>query len=153
MSNQWYYMLGGKQCGPIALDELKKLIDAGHLRATDEVWREGTPDWTTVARVATLNPIETRIQNAPLRMADDLARLNRAAPRMSCRDVARLSALPGHVLGFLIGINSVAAGFPTHDTIKVGLIAAAIGGLAMALLGAIICALSRQVASNADVAR
>ena len=43
MSDNWYYMLGGKETGPVTLGELQFLIASGTLKPTDEVRRQGTP--------------------------------------------------------------------------------------------------------------
>lgn len=41
----WYLGRDGQQFGPLSDPELKKLVELGHLRPTDLVWREGFPDW------------------------------------------------------------------------------------------------------------
>ena len=42
---QWFIAREGKQHGPISDVEMKKLVELGHLRQTDLVWRHGFPDW------------------------------------------------------------------------------------------------------------
>jgi hypothetical protein len=42
---QWFIARDGKQHGPISDVEMKKLVELGHLRPTDLVWRHGFPDW------------------------------------------------------------------------------------------------------------
>ena len=41
----WYYAKNDQQQGPVSDDEMKALIAAGTVTATDEVWREGLADW------------------------------------------------------------------------------------------------------------
>jgi hypothetical protein len=42
---QWYLARDGRQIGPVSEAELAKLIELGHLRPTDLLWRDGFPDW------------------------------------------------------------------------------------------------------------
>lgn len=42
---QWFIARDGKQHGPISDVEMKKLVEMGHLRPNDLVWRLGFPDW------------------------------------------------------------------------------------------------------------
>jgi hypothetical protein len=51
MQDQWYYLCGGKQAGPVSTDGLRQMVGAGQLGDADEVWRVGTPDWLPVRRV------------------------------------------------------------------------------------------------------
>lgn len=45
-SNQeWYLARDGEQFGPISDAEMAKLVELGHLKPTDLLWREGFPDW------------------------------------------------------------------------------------------------------------
>lgn len=41
----WYLARDGKQHGPLSDLEMMKLVELGHLRATDLVWRPGFNDW------------------------------------------------------------------------------------------------------------
>lgn len=41
----WYLARDGKQHGPLSDLEMTKLVELGHLRATDLVWRPGFSDW------------------------------------------------------------------------------------------------------------
>lgn len=51
MSQQWYYVLGGKEHGPVAAAELRRLATAGKLAPTDMVRREDMEKWLTAAQV------------------------------------------------------------------------------------------------------
>ncbi|HJZ93541.1 MAG TPA: GYF domain-containing protein [Gemmataceae bacterium] len=45
MSQEWYYSVNGDRQGPITAAELKKLAEAGTLKGTDLVWKDGMADW------------------------------------------------------------------------------------------------------------
>jgi len=45
VSQEWYYAVDGDRQGPVSAAELKKLADAGNLKAGDLVWKEGMADW------------------------------------------------------------------------------------------------------------
>jgi hypothetical protein len=42
---QWYLARDGEQFGPISDAEMAKLVELGHLKPTDLLWREGFLDW------------------------------------------------------------------------------------------------------------
>jgi len=42
---QWYLARDGQQFGPVSEAELRKLIELGHLRASDLVWNAAYTDW------------------------------------------------------------------------------------------------------------
>lgn len=48
---QWFIARDGKQHGPVSDFELKKIIELGHLKPGDLVWRQGFTDWRTAASV------------------------------------------------------------------------------------------------------
>jgi TM2 domain-containing membrane protein YozV len=46
VAQEWHYSVdGGERQGPISAAELKKLADAGNLKAGDLVWKEGMAEW------------------------------------------------------------------------------------------------------------
>lgn len=45
MSQEWYYSIDGDRQGPVSAADLKKLAEAGTLKATDLVWKDGMADW------------------------------------------------------------------------------------------------------------
>lgn len=47
----WYYVLNGKQVGPVAESELSRLLANGTISAATMVWREGQPDWQPLSAV------------------------------------------------------------------------------------------------------
>ncbi len=42
---EWFLARDGQQFGPLSDPELRKLVEFGHLKPTDLLWREGFPDW------------------------------------------------------------------------------------------------------------
>jgi hypothetical protein len=42
---EWYIARDGRQHGPLNDGEMQKLVELGHLRPTDLVWRAGMTDW------------------------------------------------------------------------------------------------------------
>mgnify|MGYP002620300548 CR=1 FL=1 len=48
---QWFIARDGKQHGPVSDIELKKLVELGHLKPADLVWRQGFSDWRTASSV------------------------------------------------------------------------------------------------------
>ncbi|MFO0969037.1 MAG: GYF domain-containing protein [Gemmataceae bacterium] len=53
--DQWYFALEGQQPqGPVSLDDLRRMVDAGRLTDRDVVWRSGSPEWLPVARTPEL---------------------------------------------------------------------------------------------------
>jgi GYF domain 2 len=42
---EWFLARDGQQFGPLSDAELRKLVEFGHLKPTDLLWREGFPDW------------------------------------------------------------------------------------------------------------
>ncbi len=42
---QWFIARDGKQYGPVSDGEMRKLIELGHLKAGDLVWRQGFAEW------------------------------------------------------------------------------------------------------------
>lgn len=51
MSEQWHYIRGNKQLGPVSAADLKQLASGGQLSPTDMVWNEGTPNWVPAANI------------------------------------------------------------------------------------------------------
>jgi TM2 domain-containing membrane protein YozV len=45
VTQEWYYSVDEGRQGPVAAAELKKLADAGTLKPTDLVWKDGMADW------------------------------------------------------------------------------------------------------------
>ncbi len=52
----WYLARDGKQHGPLSHVEMTKLVELGHLRPTDLVWRPGFADWRPAPTVFDMTP-------------------------------------------------------------------------------------------------
>lgn len=61
---EWYIGRDGKQYGPVTDLEFRKLIELGHLKPTDLVWREGFAEWRP-ARFLTEAPAAPRLASTP----------------------------------------------------------------------------------------
>jgi GYF domain 2 len=48
---EWFLARDGQQFGPVSDMEFRKLVELGHLKPTDLVWREGLPEWTAAAEI------------------------------------------------------------------------------------------------------
>ena len=55
MANQWFYIAGGKQYGPVGTSRLKAIADSGD-GPSDLVNKEGTNDWLQAASIKGLLP-------------------------------------------------------------------------------------------------
>jgi GYF domain 2 len=53
---EWYLAREGQQYGPLTNVEMQKLIELGHLRPTDLIWRQGFPDWRPAPVVFPVRP-------------------------------------------------------------------------------------------------
>lgn len=51
MSDQWLYTKGGKQTGPVSGTDLRRLASTGQLSPSDQVWKEGMPNWVRVETI------------------------------------------------------------------------------------------------------
>lgn len=58
----WYYAEGDRQKGPVAADELKRLVVLGRVKPTDLVWQPGMDDWVAAQSIRGLVPEELREQ-------------------------------------------------------------------------------------------
>ncbi len=52
----WYYEKNGQQNGPVSEDELKELVQAGELRESNLVWKQGMEDWKPYTEVFAQEP-------------------------------------------------------------------------------------------------
>jgi len=52
----WYIAREGKQHGPLSEMEMNKLVELGHLKPSDLVWRPGFPEWRAAGEVFTPQP-------------------------------------------------------------------------------------------------
>ncbi len=61
----WYAMLGGKQKGPFSERELRRLADAGELKARTYLWRDGMPDWKRAKDIPGLEKVIATVAAPP----------------------------------------------------------------------------------------
>jgi hypothetical protein len=52
----WFYRANDQNRGPVAESQIRALVEAGMLRPTDLVWREGMPEWVEIQSVPGLCP-------------------------------------------------------------------------------------------------
>lgn len=66
-TRSWYVMRNGKRVGPFSDGNMLRFIESGKLVATDQVWRQGLPDWIEAASVSGwfAPPERPAIQSAP----------------------------------------------------------------------------------------
>src|SRR3954469_5492848 len=50
-SQQWFYVLNGKEKGPVSAGELRRLAVGGTIGADDQVWTEGMKAWLPAHKV------------------------------------------------------------------------------------------------------
>lgn len=48
---EWFYAKDGKQLGPVAFDELKRMAGSGELRPESLIWKKGMAQWTAANAV------------------------------------------------------------------------------------------------------
>lgn len=58
----WYYTVGDEEIGPVSPAELKALVKDGTVGPNTQVWKEGTAEWTTAAKVKGLIPAKKKPQ-------------------------------------------------------------------------------------------
>jgi hypothetical protein len=56
VSQEWYFSAGNERHGPVSAADLKKLADAGTLKAADLVWKDGMADWVPARSIKGLFP-------------------------------------------------------------------------------------------------
>ena len=54
--SDWYFLRDGGQFGPMAWEDLWRRGQAGELRPSDLVWKDGMPEWRVAASVPNLFP-------------------------------------------------------------------------------------------------
>lgn len=59
-NEKWYYIQGGKKCGPVDGDKLVSMIDAGSLPQNTRVWTSGMDNWASAADTLLADRVGTR---------------------------------------------------------------------------------------------
>ena len=55
IENKWFYLLGGKEVGPITTKELQELVRSGKASSTVFVWQNGMESWIPIEEIDELN--------------------------------------------------------------------------------------------------
>jgi hypothetical protein len=55
MSDSWYYVLSGERQGPVAINVIEDLFQAGQLNNEDYIWCKGFENWTKIKEVEEFN--------------------------------------------------------------------------------------------------
>ncbi len=66
-SINWFINRDGQQAGPVTSQEMAKLVEFGHLRPTDYVWREDLDDWKPAASLPELFQQKPAVAPPPFR--------------------------------------------------------------------------------------
>lgn len=74
VSQEWYYSVDGDRQGPVGAADLKKLAEAGTLKATDLVWKDGMADWVQAKSIKGLFGNNAAGAPAAARAAEPAAR-------------------------------------------------------------------------------
>lgn len=76
---EWYLARDGEQFGPLSDAELRKLVEMGHLKSSDLLWREGFPEWRS-ARLLLPEAGAPKPSLTPLAVTPVAAQSTQAAP-------------------------------------------------------------------------
>ena len=101
VSIHWFIARDGRQHGPVSDMEMRKLVELGHLRHTDLLWRQGFPDWRPAPAVFVGSPQGSSPNAAPT--ATERPRQQGASPSL----MPRFEATAGR--GALSGASATAA--------------------------------------------
>lgn len=101
---EWYLAREGQQYGPVTEAELTKLVELGHLKDGDLVWRTGFADWqplATVRSTLTLTPsameaIGNAAASASQRPEDDRRSRDRAGSAVAANETPQHVARPSN---------------------------------------------------------
>lgn len=58
-SPKWYYMNGGKKCGPVDESKLVSMLSSGTLGPDTRVWTKGMDSWSPASNTELMNQIDT----------------------------------------------------------------------------------------------
>lgn len=112
---QWFIARDGKQHGPVSDVELKKLVELGHLKAGDLVWRQGFPDWRKASTVFPTLGEAARPQSAPAAPAPAAPKAGTpAAPQQKAPAAASPGPGPGPAAGAPTGPSMGRPAQPQH---------------------------------------
>jgi Zn-dependent protease with chaperone function len=101
---KWYYLVDGKQSGPIESAVLKQLATSGRLKPTDKVRREDMADWHRASEVKGLfapSQFQTPSSSAASTVTEPPAAMSNMTPKLSADDYR----MPRENLAFWIGVS------------------------------------------------
>lgn len=65
MSAKWYYVENDNEVGPVSAAVIKEKVRTGVISPSDEVWKEGLPDWVPASKIKGLFPDNAAAGAAP----------------------------------------------------------------------------------------
>lgn len=142
---QWYHAIGGKQQGPVELDELIALAREGKLGPNDYVWNQGMgTQWARAATVPELFPSET-VEEKPPAVWSDAALFASATANRELMTQARgcLKGKWGTAIGIVV-INALISIVLAFIPIAGGIISMVISGPLMLGIMIAFLAVARQ---------
>lgn len=90
-NGHWWYEHGGRRQGPVALDRLEALLQAGSLMPAALVWTAGLPQWVAAQSVPLLAKSLAQAEPPPLPAS--------AAPDQTADEAAAIEALEEQLFG------------------------------------------------------
>jgi hypothetical protein len=69
----WYYVENGQSIGPVSDDKMHDLLNKGTINQTTMIWKEGMPNWVTVAQLLQGNTPQTSIPTTTTESANSPA--------------------------------------------------------------------------------
>lgn len=54
---KWYYMAGGKKCGPVDASKIEAMLESGELRPDTRVWTKGMEKWTPASETVLMDRV------------------------------------------------------------------------------------------------
>ena len=64
-SEQWFYSQNGQQRGPVALDDLRAMLNGGQVMWSEMVWSAGMPNWSPASSVSALRTLSAAPGDRP----------------------------------------------------------------------------------------
>lgn len=65
MAEEWYYLKGEQQIGPVTKEKLLEAYQWGEINSQTLVWNNGMPDWQPAGKVQGLLPVISTLQSSP----------------------------------------------------------------------------------------
>jgi uncharacterized RDD family membrane protein YckC len=119
VNEQWHYIVGGKQAGPVSGSELRRLAATGRLSPHDLVWKAGLPNWVP-AREAweTIAPPGTGAPHSPVIRNEYVSYAGFWKRAVAAIVDSVVCGIGGLVVGFALGIVLVLGGTDEPDVLE-----------------------------------